>query len=219
MNIFGILGGTFDPIHNGHLELATKANKVFNFAKVFFVPNYVPPHRTQPRESAQHRLTMAQLAIEPYENFLIDSREIQRKGDSYMAETLESFRYELIGRDSPMALILGVDSFVNLLEWHEPHRVAAAAHIIVLPREGFEYDKVELKTRQILDALYKPGKELMTRPEMLATKPAGEVIFLSERPMAVSATEVRASLKAGKCVDGLLPKSVYQYIQENGLYL
>lgn len=215
---YGIFGGTFDPIHNGHLELADIANRHLNLDKLFFVPNNIPPHRGTPLLSAEHRLAMVEAALMGHQRYLVDDREVLRNGRSYMADTLESFRHELLGDTSPVSLLLGLDSFLTLLEWREPKRIAELAHLVVVARQGEYGQAVELKTRQILDTLYGPGKALQYHPEYLSIKPAGEVLFIEEAPLKVSATELRHKLAENQSVMGLVPDAVEAYIKTHRLY-
>ena len=133
--MIGILGGTFDPVHFGHLRLAVEMYQDLGLQEVRLVPCRIPPHRNAPQASPEQRLAMLRLAIEHELGLRVDQRELQRDGPSYMVDTLQSLRDEL-GPDTPLSLILGMDAFDDIDTWHRWEELIQLAHFIVIQRPG-----------------------------------------------------------------------------------
>ena len=142
MRLLGILGGTFDPVHWGHVELAREVRAALGLSAVRFVPAGDPPHRAAPVATAAHRLEMVELAIEGFEGLEVDAREIARSGRSYTVLTLEDLRAEAPER--PLALIVGADAFAGLPTWHRWTELFALAHLVVVARPGHMLDPAKL---------------------------------------------------------------------------
>lgn len=136
--MIGILGGTFDPIHFGHLRTALDVVEDLNLQQLRFIPCGEPPHRDQPHASPAQRLAMVQLAIASESRFMVDAREIQRGGPSYMVETLESLRQEL-GEQQSLGLIVGLDAFAALDSWYRWQDLIDLAHLIIMTRPGWAW--------------------------------------------------------------------------------
>ena len=136
--VLGVFGGTFDPIHCGHLELAREVRAALDLVALRFIPAGDPPHRAAPVESAMHRLAMVELAIADHPGLEIDAREIQRRGRSYTVETLEELRNEQPSR--ALALIVGGDAFLGFPSWHRWRERFDLAHIVVVARPGIALD-------------------------------------------------------------------------------
>lgn len=208
----GVFGGTFDPIHNGHLRLAEEMAEAIGLDRVLFVPAGQPPHRGAPRTDARHRLEMARLATAGNPRFDTDDREIRRAEPSYTVDTLTSLRGDL-GDARPLWLLLGADAFLGLPGWHDWKRLFALAHIAVAERPGApvmqsdalpEALRTEIVARQVADGS--------------AAGPAGSVLLRRMTPLAISATAIREALARGHSARYLLPDSVLDYIEENQLY-
>lgn len=208
----GVFGGTFDPIHVGHLRLAEEMAEAIGLDRVLFVPAGQPPHRSAPRTAARHRLEMTRRAIAGNPRFASDDREIRRAEPSYTVDTLTSLRGEL-GEDRPLWLLLGADAFLGLPGWHQWQRLFALAHIAVAERPGApvlqsdalpESLRAEVAARQVADGS--------------AAGPAGSVLLRRMTPLAISATAIREALARGCSARYLLPDSVLDYIGENQLY-
>jgi len=192
----GVLGGTFNPIHNGHLRLALEIYERLSLAQVRLIPSAQPPHRTIPNVSSQLRLEMVQAAIAGVTGLTADDRELQRDGPSYMVDTLLSLRAEY--PDNPLCLILGSDAFMNLNSWYQSKQIINLAHIIVVRRPN------TVLTIQDLNQLH--------------TSKAGK-IWVEELPdMAISATQIRDLIAAGNNPNYLLPLAVLDIINHNRLY-
>lgn len=204
-----VLGGTFNPIHFGHLRSAQELTERLPIACLRLLPARVPPHRATPQVSADHRAAMVELAVGGNDRLLCDRRELRRDGPSYTVETLESLRDEF-GPDQPLAWIVGVDAAAGLADWHRWRELFCLAHLIVVARPG--------------TALPKSGsaaQELQARActaAALAREPAGGVWCCELTPQPISSTQIRALLQSGGNVSGLLPDTVCAYIAQHGLY-
>ncbi|MEQ1592842.1 MAG: nicotinate-nucleotide adenylyltransferase [Thiobacillaceae bacterium] len=201
MQAIGIFGGTFDPIHYGHLRLAEEMADALNLREVRFIPAGFPPHRAAPRTSAQHRLEMVRRAIAGNPRFVLDEREVRAARTSYTVDTLAELRSEL-GAQQPLCLLLGADAFLGLPGWHQWQRLFDLAHIAVAQR---------------------PGSNVQTAlPEVLQREmgmhPAGSVCVVDMTPLAISASAIRDALAQQKSVRYLLPDSVLDYLQQQQLY-
>ena len=136
----GVFGGTFDPIHYGHLRLAEELADRLQLGEVRIVPARVPPHRAAPKVTSSHRLEMVRLACAGNPRFLVDDRECRREGPSYTVDTLLGLRAELAA-DTPLCLLMGVDAYLALTTWSRWERLYDLAHIVIAHRPGFERDR------------------------------------------------------------------------------
>jgi nicotinate-nucleotide adenylyltransferase len=211
-----ILGGTFDPIHYGHLRLAEELAEALEIAQVRFIPAGRPPHRGQPRADARHRLEMARLAIAGNPRFVLDEREFRRATPSYSVDTLTDLRAELPA-GTPLVLFLGADAFLGLTTWREWRRLFELAHVAVGQRPGFSAAAWE-------DALPDPLRRILsthrgdTAGEILE-KPAGLVFLHGITQLDISASRIRDRALRGRSLRYLLPDAVITYLNENRLYV
>lgn len=211
----GIFGGTFDPIHFGHLRLAEEMAEALELATVRFIPAGTPPHRIRPRTDAHHRLHMVRVAIAGNPRFVLDDREVDLPLLSYTVETLTSLRDEL-GSEQPLCLLLGADAFLGLTTWHRWQDLFALAHIAVAHRPGFPQSTWK---DAMPEALRAELEARMAHPQDLSGAAAG---LLATRPITaldISATHIRDTLRAARSPRYLLPDAVLDYIQANQLYL
>ena len=210
-----LLGGTFDPVHLGHLGLADDARRALGVPEVRLVPAGDPPHRAAPGASAAHRLAMLRLAIERHPGLAIDERELERQGKSYTALTLDELRAEDARR--PIVLILGADAFRGLPTWHRWRELVELAHLAVAARPGDPFDAA------LPDALVPLWRErrAASAGELLAS-PAGRILVVRIVPRDISASAIRASIARGGAdaerARALLPPAVWDYIAEHRLY-
>ena len=212
----GILGGTFDPIHHGHLRIAQEALEQCGLAQVRFIPSGTPPHRTAPLAAAQARWDMVCLAVRNHDGFLADGREVARTDPCYTVDTLTQIRSE-VGATQPLCLILGGDAFLQLHTWHDWKRLFELAHIIVLQRAGgLPLGNAMADANGALQAEYRA--RLAPGALALEEAPAGS-IFVADMPaLEISATDIRRRCARGRSVRFLLPDAVAKYIQTHELY-
>lgn len=211
----GILGGTFDPVHYGHLRLAQEVAGKLKLECVRFITSGTPPHRPAPATPATHRLAMVRLAVSGNALFEVDDRELSRAGPGYMVDTLDELRREA-GASRPLALLLGADAFLDLATWSRWHELFALAHVVVAHRPGFPVDTWQKRMPQPLAREYE--SRLMQQPLAVHLAPAGGVAVVAIAALDISATMIRDSLGGGASPRYLLPDSVLAYIQEHALY-
>jgi len=212
----GILGGTFDPIHYGHLRLGEELAEALQLDEVRLLPSGTPPHRSAPVASSEHRLAMTRLAAQGNPRFHVDEREIHRSGPGYMFDTLTSLRAE-IGPARAIVLLLGADAFLELATWHRWHELFGLAHIAVAHRPGFPIEGWADQMPQPLAREY--SARLMQQLLSVYLSPAGGILVVPFTALDISATALREMLRSGKSARYLLPEAVLDYIRSNGLYL
>ena len=205
----GILGGTFDPVHIGHLRGALEVAEFMGLDELRLLPNARPPHRDTPQVTANDRLAMVRQAVEGAERLSVDARELSRDKPSYTIDTLESIRAEL-APDDALFLLLGWDAFCGLPGWHRWEELLQHCHILVLQRPDADVEPPDalrnlLAARSQNDPTALPG-------------PAGHISFVWQTPLAVSATQIRQLLASGKSVRFLVPDAVLAYIEAHDLY-
>ncbi len=208
----GVFGGTFDPVHFGHLRSALELLEQLLLQRLHLIPSAVPPHRDTPCATAEQRLAMLRLAVEGQPGFVVDEREIARPGPSFMVDTLASLRAEV--GETPLCLILGVDAFLGLPGWHQWQRLTDLAHIVVAHRPGWSLHDTSMPQalRQMVHGRW------LTDATALRAQVAGGVLLQSVTQLDISATDIRERIAAEKSANYLLPVSVWQYIQKQDLY-
>ena len=209
----GIFGGTFDPIHFGHLRLAEEMAAQFKLEQIRFIPAGKPWQRSVPRASAEQRLAMVQAAVTGNAKFVVDAREVKRDKASYTVDTLTELRTEF-GKTMPMALALGMDAFLNLHTWHRWQDLLSLTHIVIATRPGSPLEIEKLSDD--LRAEYQ--KRHSNNGTLLQASPAGHIFSLAMTPLDISATRLRASLASGRSARYLVPDSVVHYIDQHNLY-
>lgn len=209
----GLFGGTFDPIHLGHLRLAETAREALGLARVRLIPAGQPPHRATPGASGADRLAMARLATADNPAFEVDAAEVTTVQASFTILTLERLRAEL-GPARPLVLLLGVDAFLGLPTWRRWTELLDFAHLAVANRPGYSLDAAQMPAALAdLVARRKAG------PAALGAAPAGAIVPFEMTPLAISATDIRARAAAGLSLRYLLPPPVVDYISRHQLYL
>ncbi|HRX72331.1 MAG: nicotinate-nucleotide adenylyltransferase [Gammaproteobacteria bacterium] len=206
----GILGGTFDPIHYGHLRPALELLETLELAEVRFIPCRIPAHRGTPQVTAEQRLALVRAAIAGQPGFTADDRELRREGTSYMVDTLASLRDEF-GQETPLCLIIGADAFQELHTWSRWRDLAKVAHIVVMQRPG---------ASQALPLILEEWAAPRITPDasFLRTQPAGRILFQPVTQLDISATQIRALLARGQSPRYLLPEAVLACIHDQELY-
>lgn len=211
-----ILGGTFDPIHYGHLRLAAEVKTALALPEVRLIPAGVPPHRTAPVAPAVHRLAMTELGCAEFAGLVADGREVAREGPSYTVATLEALHAEQPAL--PLVLLIGADSFAGLTHWWRWERLFTLAHFAVVERPDAAPGAVALPPA--LEVHWQ--RRLTTDPSRLERTLAGSIVSVPVTPQPIAATAVRAALARGAQgraeIRGLLPATVLDYIDRNQLY-
>lgn len=205
----GILGGTFDPIHNGHLRPAQEIMQQLGLAQIRLLPNHIPPHRPQPVASSAQRLAMVELAAAACPGFVADDRELRRSQPSYTYDTLQALRDEL--PETPICFLMGMDSLLSLPTWYRWQELTDLAHLVVSVRPGW-------------DSLFPPDLARWIHAHELhdiaglqqATH--GKLALVCNQPVDISATALRAALAHGQLPPDMLPQKVAEYIREQGIY-
>jgi len=211
----GIFGGTFDPIHHGHLRLAQEALEQCRLSEVRFIPSGTPPHRTTPLASPEHRVQMVRLAVQNQPGFTLDEREAGRTDPCYSFDTFSSLRAEL-GEHQPLCLLLGSDAFLKLNTWHRWKKLFELTHILVMQRPGRPVGNAITQADEALRQEYQ--SRLAPTLQLLHESPSGLVVVLDMPQLEISATDIRNRAAQNKNLRYLLPEAVAQYIKFNQLY-
>jgi len=206
----GVFGGTFDPIHYGHLRSALELVERLQLQQLRLMPCAVPPHRETPACSAQHRAAMVELAVAGEPRLACDRRELNRAGASYTLLSLMELRREL-GEDHSLSLVMGCDAVLEITTWHRWQELLDWAHVIVIARPGWQLPDRGPVSRWLREHRLEDASGLCRAP-------AGGILVEELRPLAISSTEIRELLRAGRSARYLLPQAVLDYIEINGLY-
>lgn len=194
----GVIGGTFDPIHIGHLIIAEEARVQLGLERVIFIPAGLPPHKLDWEISqAEHRLAMVELAIASNPRFSISRIDIERSGPCYTVDTIELLQKEL-GPGEEVHFIIGSDSLSEILTWHEPERLINLCYLAVVKRPGYEVDLEELE--ELLPGI------------------SSRVRFIDAPLVGVSSTDIRRRVREGLSIKYQVPEKVEEYIYKHGLY-
>jgi nicotinate-nucleotide adenylyltransferase len=205
-----VFGGTFDPVHYGHLRCADEARQKLKLKNLYLLPAPNPPHRSMPQASAEQRLEMLRLAQAEFPALAIDTREFRRSGPSYMVDTLQELRAEFPGR--PLLLLIGQDAANHLHSWHNWQQLFELAHIVILTRPGKPEEYRQDMARQI-------QRCRVTDVQALARSEAGAVLPLEVTPVDISATTIKSIIRLGRSPRSMLPDAVLDYINTERLYL
>jgi len=207
--MIGILGGTFDPVHFGHLRPALEVQEALALEELRLIPCHIPPHRSQPHASAAQRVAMLEAAVQARPGFRIDTRELQRHGPSYTFDTLVSLREDL--GDAGICLLMGMDAFSGLTTWHRWSELIDLCHLVVMTRPGADipYDG------ELADFI---RRHRQPDAAQLRGLPAGRLLFQPVTALAISASRLRALLAEGLSPAFLTPEAVIEIINQEGLY-
>lgn len=205
----GIFGGTFDPIHLGHLRLALELKQQLSLDEMRLIPGHKPPHRERPQVSSAQRLEMLKLALQDCPQLHWDDRELRREKNSYTYDTLCELRKEL-GSDISLVLCMGEDAFAGISTWYCWQELIRLAHIVVIARPGWSIPD-QGDVRQFLQQHQGIVADLKRQT-------SGKIVMQSLRMLPISATEIRQQIARGESSQFLLPDSVWKFIQANRLY-
>lgn len=206
----GILGGAFNPVHNGHLRSAVEIRDHLGMREMRLMPAASPPHRPVPDCSASDRARLVELAVESEPGLVCDTRELRRGGPSYTVDSLEELRSEL-GETTSLCLVMGADAVARLDGWHRWRDIGRLAHIVVIARPGWEPPGRGV----VADHLRRHSTDAA---ESLRREPCGYVLLERMTPLAISSTHIRRLIAAGRSPRYLLPDAVWRHIQCAGLY-
>jgi len=205
-----IFGGTFDPVHFGHLRPALEVQQALGIPRVHLLPCRIPPHRDPPRLAAAQRLALLELAVQNEPALQIDTRELERDGPSWMVDTLQSLR-EDIGADEPLCLALGMDALAGLAGWHRWREIPELCHLLVMQRPGSHWPA----TGEVADWLRGARADTVVA---LHRDPAGRAAAVPVTQLDISSTAIRELLAAGHNAHYLLPEAVLQRITQENWY-
>ena len=198
--MIGVYGGSFDPVHFGHLKTANSIKNELNFERLFLLPCFEPVHKNSLHYSSIERLKMLSLAIKEFPSLEIDTREIDRGGSSFMIDTLIELLEEF--KENNICLIIGMDSFISFKTWKKWDQFASLVHLIVLPRNSGQPSQNSLDTF-----------ELALDKNDLKIKPNGLLYFSNSELIDISSTDIRDRITSNQNLDGLMPTSVINFLQ------
>jgi nicotinate-nucleotide adenylyltransferase len=205
--MIGIYGGTFNPVHYGHLRTGLEVLELFELQQLRLIPCRLPAHREQPDVEPEQRLAMLQLACVDTSGFYVDRRELDRDGPSYMVDTLRSLRDEY--PDHSLVLFIGADAFAGLNLWHKWQHLFNYAHIVVMTRPQFDVPELSDFLQQ----------RLCSNKQLLQQAHSGLLLFQTVTALDISATAIRGLIAQGRNPKFLLPDAVIAYIRQQQLYL
>jgi len=205
-----LFGGTFDPVHYGHLRCADEVRRILGLTELYLLPAGSPPHRGAPVASVEQRLEMLHLAGRMFPSLKVDDRETRRDGPSYMVDTLREIRSDNEGRS--VVLLVGQDAANLLHTWFQWERLFELANILILTRPGSQSDYTAEVTEQV---------QVRSVPDVqaLIKSSAGSVFHLQVESIDISASEIKRIIRSGRYPESMLPAAILDYVRRNGLYL
>lgn len=208
----GMFGGTFDPVHLGHLRSAVELYEALQLDVLHMIPAPRPPLRDQPEVSAQDRLALLEAGLDGVPGLVADGRELLREGPSYTTLTLAELREEY-GAQARLVMVLGQDAFLRLADWHQPEQLFEYAHVVVISRPGYRPERSAALAELI-------GHREVDSVSALMEAPHGRLLALAlPTTMSISATDIRRRLAASQSIRFLVPAPVDEAIQQRRLYL
>ncbi len=215
MRRLGLFGGTFDPVHLGHVVPAVRALETFRFERLVFVPAFNPPHKLgDPLTPFPHRFAMLALATQPYDRFLVSAAEAERAGPTYTFDTVRSFRERFAAEQ--LYFLMGSDSFSQIETWHRWEELVDLVHLVVLHRDTVWGEALEARVPRPLHGRMRRVEPFQAVPD---PEPGSTWIYLLEHEaFPVSATQLRERLRLGRSIHELVPPEVHRYIVKHHLY-
>ena len=215
----GIFGGTFDPIHIGHITPIQTAAKLLNLTTINIIPANIPPHKSQPYSTSEHRAAMVKLVCEQVTLFHFDDRELKREKPSFTLDTLKEIHAETNNTENQSRLFffIGMDSLINFTRWHCWQDILTLCHLVVLPRPGYQINSVpeELQTRL---QVFEKNTISQLNITLKSSSTSGLIYLMPDKLENISSTEIRQHIAQNKCVQQWLLPNVYQYIKKHQLY-
>ncbi len=205
----GFLGGTFDPIHFGHLRPALEIQQALNLQSLYLLPNYIAPHKEKSLANTQQRIEMVKLAIQETPELQLNTQELLRSTPSYTIDTLKLLRQQY--PETPICFIMGMDSLINFDSWYQYQEILDYCHIVVSHRPGWDPT-----FNEVVSALL--TKHQIQNPALLHSALAGYIYFQSTSQLAISSSQIRDLLAAKRSINFLTPQSVCTYIKEQHCY-
>jgi nicotinate-nucleotide adenylyltransferase len=211
----GLLGGTFDPVHFGHLRIAQEALERFDLERVEFIPSNIPPHKpSRATTGTAHRLAMLRLALQGNPRFILSQAETHREGVSYLVDTLSTMRGNRPG-NTALYFLMGMDSFLEISTWHRYPELFSFSNFVVLSRPGYPRPNLrEVVSGEVADRFVESAGE----PPALEHDSGNRILFQETTALAISASDIRRGIRAGRSIRYLLPDPVREYILQNRLY-
>ena len=209
--MIGIFGGTFDPVHYGHIKPALSIKQALNLTQIRFIPNRIPPHREIPWLDVEQRLILLKVALKDYADVVIDERELNRDGPSFMVDTLKSLRSDF--PDEDLCLIIGMDAFMGITTWFQWRSLFDLCHLVVTTRPGFNEsaiaDQMSAEDYQFLSA------KMVGHAHELRPRETGKILLKSVPQLDISSTQIRAKLLKNEDVSEWMPEAVSGRLSEN----
>ena len=204
-----LFGGTFDPVHYGHIKPALSVKQALNLTQLRFIPNRLPPHRESPWLSVEQRLMLLKIALNDYPDVIIDERELNRDGPSYMVDTLSSLKKDF--PDEGLCLIIGMDAFFGITSWFKWQSLFELCHLVVTTRPGFDQNEIEgqmdSKDYQFL------AKRMTTEANTLTAQESGKILLQSVPQLDISSTQIRDNLLDDEQISQWMPEQAYRKLR------
>lgn len=211
--MIGIFGGTFDPVHYGHIKPALYVKQALSLKQLRFVPNRLPPHRAEPWLSVEQRLLLLKTALkvmsEDSPEVIVDERELNRDGPSYMVDTLSSFKRDF--PDETLCLIIGMDAFLGITSWFEWRSLFELCHLVVIGRPGFDQNSIAKQFDSDDYAFIAP--RMTTDVNALSAQGSGKILIQSVPQLDISSTQIRDNLQHEEQISQWMPVQVYRILR------
>lgn len=212
----GIFGGTFDPIHNGHIYPVLEAAKITQIKNIGLMPCFIPSHKSDAIVSSKHRLKMVELICEQYPLFFADPRDIKRGKPTFTVDSLQEIRSAM--PNTPICFFIGTDSLQKLCTWHQWQRLFSLCHFVVCERKGDAVDKLKTDSDQYLQLQNLLKERQIFNVSGLHSSIAGHIYIAKTATITLSSTEVRNKIYNNQSVEDIMPPKIIEYIEKHKLY-